>query len=69
MGKGSGKAKSTMMRRWHFHAYFLGDAYESFPLDFTEEDVRKVLDEKYYGGNWKSDSLRRGSKYKVFNGR
>jgi hypothetical protein len=55
----------TYLRRWHFHAYFSGDLYIDVPEDTTEEAVREMVSQAHYGGNWKTDTLRRGEKVKV----
>jgi len=60
------RRKRHQVQRWHFIAYFeMGESYIHTEVGTTEEEVRALLDEKYYGGNWKRDSLRKGKKYKV----
>ena len=53
------------MREWFFDTYFSGTIKYVRPLDETEEDVRKLAEEAFYGGNWKRDTLRPGKKVKV----
>ena len=51
-------------RRWHYYAYFGGEHHLDVPLEMSEVEVRKLLDEQHYGGNWNQKSLKRGKKYK-----
>jgi len=55
---------TVYLRRWHYDTYFLGEMHVDLPLETTETDVIALLDQQYYGGNWKRDSLRKGGKVK-----
>lgn len=57
--------KRVQVQRWHFLAFFCGPSSIDVEPGTPEEAVRRLLDEKYYGGNWDRTSLRRGKKYKV----
>lgn len=59
------KQKRIQMQRWYFTAFFIGESYIHVPIGTSEDDVRALLDKKYYGGNWLRTSLKKGKKYKI----
>lgn len=57
--------KRKTVRAWEYEAYFEGRRVLYADPAREEGEVRQYLEEKYRGGNWKTDSLRRGPKVKV----
>lgn len=53
------------LRRWHFHAYFVGDTHLDVGDMLAKEVVIARIEAKYPGGNWKRDSLERGKRIKI----
>lgn len=40
-----------------FDTFFKGQRSLTFAHDVTEAAIRRHIDQEYYGGNWKPDSL------------
>jgi len=69
------EARRIVLRAWEYFSYFqlpsflrgkIRPKHEIYVRnDAVEEEVRRYLNRKYYGGNWKSNSLKRGKKKKV----
>lgn len=57
--------KSRQMQIWKYERFFWGDIEEPLPIEMTEEQVRRYLDNAHFGGNWSPESLRKGPKKKV----
>lgn len=52
------------LQRWTFDTYFAGERWIDVPLGTPEEEVRQRVETRYFGGNWKRDTLRKTGKVK-----